>query len=602
MARLLIVLAVLLGGTTSAASAATVRADAHTIYDEAPGGEVNRLTVTNDGPDHVFTDVVPIQPGPGCTTDLTPNSARCPAGIIANINLGQLDDEVTLDEAVSTYFVLNGGPGRDTLRGTTRQSFFVNASPTVMTGGPGRDTYVNGGGFDSVSYSDKGAGVTASLDGAANDPDGENVPPEFDALVGSPLADTLIGSDGGDFFFAGDGNDTVEGMGGDDNVGGEGGDDLVRGGAGDDLFEDEPGADRFEGGDGFDRHAVDVTDDGGRAQDVTVTIDDVANDGEAGESDDIRTDVEDVGALGGGNSGRATLVGDADVNVLTGGPGNDTIDGGAGGDVLNGSGGDDVIEAREGDGDRINCGSGTDTARVDLLDEVTQCETVERVATPPPSTPNPPAALPPATADDRPPTVSFASPLDNALIGTLRPSTIVVNAADDRGVTRVSLVDDGRVVATDTTAPYAFDYVPGGDDVGRNTLVAIAVDGAEQTASAVRPVRVDRFLPTIRGIATPVRDRRAPYRFRISGALGLPRAVTAAQGCRTGSVSVQVKRGRRTISTRRAEVTRRCTFSSAVIFRDRRRLGDGRLRVTVRFLGNAVLRERTAASFGLRAG
>lgn len=601
MARLLIVLAIVLGVTTSAASAATVRADENTVYDEAPGGEVNRLTVTNDGPDHVFTDVVPIQPGPGCTAGLTPNSARCPAGIIARINLGQLDDEVTLDQAVGTYFVLNGGPGMDTLRGTTRESFFVNASPTVMTGGPGRDTYVNGGGFDSVSYSDKTAGVTASLDGVANDPDGENVPPEFDSLVGSPFADTLIGSGDGDFFFAGDGNDTVEGMGGDDDLGGEDGDDVLRGGAGDDLFEGEPGADRFEGGDGFDRHAADVSSrDSGAAVDVTVTLDDAANDGEAGERDDIRTDVEDLGALGGGASGSATLVGDADVNVLTGGPGEDTIDGGAAGDVLNGGGGDDVIEAREGVSDRINCGSGTDTARVDPLDEVTQCENVLRVA-PPTVSPEPPASPRPAS-DDRPPTVAFASPLDGALIDTGRSSRVVVDASDDRGVSRVLLIDDGRVVASDTAAPYAFDYAPRGDDVGRNTLVAIAIDGADQTASAVRPVRVDRFLPTIRVVARPARDRAAPYRFGLTGALGLPRGVTAAQGCRTGTVSVQVKRGTRTISTRRVRLTRRCTFTSAVTFRDRRRLGDGRLRVTVRFLGNAVLRERTAAAFGLRAG
>jgi len=74
------------------------------------------------------------------------------------------------------------------------------------------------------------------------------------------------------------------------------------------------------------------------------------------------------------------------------------------------------------------------------------------------------------------------------------------------------------------------------------------------------------------------------------GRLILPQGVARTSGCR-GRVTVQVKAGRRTISTRRAFVRRPgCTFASKVRFRSARRFrGAKRLRVTVRYGGNAVL-------------
>jgi hypothetical protein len=323
---------------------------------------------------------------------------------------------------------------------------------------------------------------------------------------------------------------------------------------------------------------------------VSVALDDVANDGRLNEGDNIRSDVEDVTVDPGmGTAGRATLTGNGQFNILDGGPNNDTLDGREGTDVLNGDEGDDTINARDGVVDRIDCGNGTDTANVDQFDDVRNCETVNRadvaVATP-----------------DRQPTVAFEQPASNTLLSPDRASTIRVAASDDRGISRVVLFDEDRAVGQDTTAPYEFSYQPRGDDVGKDTLVATAVDTSEQASVATRNVRVDRFLPSLRGVVRPARDRRAPYRFRVTGGIQLPRVVTAAQACTTGFVSVQVKRGKRTISTRRVRIRRTCGFSSTVTFRNRRRVGTGRLSVTVRWLGNAVLAPRTAQRVRVRAG
>lgn len=72
---------------------------------------------------------------------------------------------------------------------------------------------------------------------------------------------------------------------------------------------------------------------------MTVTLDGLRNDGEAGENDLVATDVEDVF----GGAGAHTIVGDAASNDLSGGPGDDVIDGGLGGDILSGGEGFDTL-------------------------------------------------------------------------------------------------------------------------------------------------------------------------------------------------------------------------------------------------------------------
>ena len=57
---------------------------------------------------------------------------------------------------------------------------------------------------------------------------------------------------------------------------------------------------------------------------------------------------------------------------------------------------------------------------------------------------------------------------------------------DDRGVAKVQFFDDDRLLCEVTAAPFNCAYQPRGADVGRNTLIAVASDGAGQTTSVVR--------------------------------------------------------------------------------------------------------------------
>jgi Ca2+-binding RTX toxin-like protein len=119
-------------------------------------------------------------------------------------------------------------------------------------------------------------------------------------LAGGPGVDVLIGGDSPDTF-----------VGGDDGV----------------SFEPE-GAD-MDGRGGIDT----VTYATGHTANITVALDDIRNDGFAGQPpDNVRSTIENI--VGGPRSD--LLIGDADSNVIEGGPGDDDLRGGAGDDILDG--------------------------------------------------------------------------------------------------------------------------------------------------------------------------------------------------------------------------------------------------------------------------
>lgn len=401
--------------------------------------------------------------------------------------------------------------------------------------------------------------------------------------TGAFLPATLLGGAGADQLFGGDGADQLNGGEGQDKLRGDAGNDALDGANGDDELEQDAGADNVAGGPGLDTFVVTAKDLANASVAVNVTLDDKANDGTSGENDNVRTSVERVVGGGAGD----TLVGSAGINILEGGNGGDTIDGGAGNDVLTGEAGDDTIRSRDGFADFVACGAGNDTAEVDTLDDVqADCENVSRAD----------VGNANDTPEDRPPTVAFTAPAEGAQLPNTEATTLAADAADDKGVAEVLFVDDARIVCVDREAPYTCAYRPTGDDVGRNTLIAVAVDTAGQTAAAVRTVRVDRFTPAKLNLSVrPKSDVTDPRRFRSTGRLGLPEGVTAAQGCTEGVVSVQIKAGRNTISTRRAALRSDCTYRSRVSFTLPRRFSDAtRLKFIARFTGNDVLARKRA--------
>lgn len=98
------------------------------------------------------------------------------------------------------------------------------------------------------------------------------------------------------------------------------------------------------------------------------------------------------------------------------------------------------------------------------------------------------------------------------------------------------------------------------------------------------------------------RTKSGQYRFRFTGRLTLPSGV-AKSACRAGggTVTLQIKAGANTISTRRVKLDRNCKYAVRINFRSRARFGNRtRLTVIAKWSGNRVLGPKPAKRFTVR--
>ena len=467
-----------------------------------------------------------------------------------------------------------GGPGNDTVLGGAGNDYVV--------GGRG-DDFIDGGDGDDggdTGYLIGGAGNDIINGGAGND----SLSGDCDFPDSSP-------GDCGETYPAG--NDTLNGGAGDDYLIGGGGDDVENGDDGDDTFDadfydnSEPGNDTYNGGNGIDRIYYD-NDDTPEPVTVDITQDGVANDGVGDEADNVGGDIEDIYVEG---EGIANVEGGGAINGIYTGEGNDTVNPGANNDFVFTNEGDDTINAVDGYADRIDCGEDgddlnddADVANVDEYDAVaSNCETVNVTR------------LNRFAEEDAQPGISWVNPAtDGTLLPTDAATRLTVNATDDKGIAQVIFLAGNRVLCNDTVAPYECDYTPTADDVGETTLVAIAIDTAQQTTVALRYVELDRFeLDGLSFRVTPKKDLAYPLKFRARGALDLPAGVSAEEGCK-GRITTQWKIGKKTISTRRAKVKPDCTWSVRNKFGEQYRITGRKLRVFAVFNGNDVLQRERA--------
>ena len=160
---------------------------------------------------------------------------------------------------------------------------------------------------------------------------------------------------------------TVDGGAGHDTLRGGAGDDTLLGGDGNDVLDGRGGADLCRGGAGTD--TADYT---ARRRAVRVGIGTAADDGEAGEGDNVWNDVENVW----GGRGNDTLRGSSANNRLVGGGGNDVLVGRGGRDTLLGGAGNDQLFARdaEREPDTLDGGDGIDQSQADAVDVLLRTE------------------------------------------------------------------------------------------------------------------------------------------------------------------------------------------------------------------------------------
>lgn len=356
----------------SAADAATVMGDATSVqildrsFTFGGSTERNDVTVRVDGFDTIVVrDTAGITtqhqaPGGRCVS-AGPTEARCSgATSVQDININLADGDDTLEYRARHRGSVGMGDGVDTVFAGRRESSGQSIEPV---------TYFGGAGHDRVSYggADRGVSLTPE-DGLANDgrtgfPDKENVGTTFEEFIGSNFADApFFGTAHTDLMDGGPGND------------------QIAGGGGADVFLAKPGdgADDYHGGPARDTILY-----SSHSTPVAVTLDNVANDGAAGERDQVRSNVENITGGSAGDTLRSygafsRLEGGGGADTLDGGAGPDTLVGGARRDRLDGGSGIDVVFARDGEIDDVDCGSEHDTATIDGGEGVLRnCESLD---------------------------------------------------------------------------------------------------------------------------------------------------------------------------------------------------------------------------------
>ena len=373
-----------------AAHAASASDQFGLVYDDdSVNGETNIVSAyvgNGDGRMHFADSAAGINPLGGCKAEGDVHHAYCPLPdapfMLARLDAG--NDSFSLANTLYALFI-DGGPGNDTLTGSS--------TGDVMSGNAGNDTISAGSGDDVINDKSDLIGVSGAVSQGNDTENGES---GNDTIVAGPGADTIDGGSGIDtldysarttathvtvgsgatddgeanenddvsnveVLLGGSGPDTfvgggrLVGNGGDDALTGGAGADVLDGGDGNDTLDGAAGGDDLRGGDG-----VDTASYAGRSAPVTISENGAADDGEAGEADNVRSDVEHV---------------------------------------VGGSGGDS-FSMRDGRAQTVTCGGGTDTVVADAFDTVdADCESVDRPASATPTvTPTPtPTGGTPAT-------------------------------------------------------------------------------------------------------------------------------------------------------------------------------------------------------------
>jgi Ca2+-binding RTX toxin-like protein len=273
----------------------------------------------------------------------------------------------------------------------TARAGSASGRPAQFTAGAGErnDVSVDAGFGGAVQFTDAGAPVSPGLwcapfplgralcdpDGDPRDSDGGGVRIDLGDRDDRALVRWVPGTDthpGVLRVTGGPGNDHIENA--SNSVilldGGDGDDTLLAGHPAGALLLGGAGADDMSSS--ADCCAIAASYADHDATGVRVTLDDAANDGLAGERDDVRTS----GVIG--SPGPDVLLGDDHDNALTGGGGADVLDGRGGNDTIDATlRGAAVGDAPDGP-DSVSCGAGEDRAIADANDTVgIDCERIQ---------------------------------------------------------------------------------------------------------------------------------------------------------------------------------------------------------------------------------
>lgn len=170
-------------------------------------------------------------------------------------------------------------------------------------------------------------------------------------MYGGDGDDQLVGGSGNDYLVGGNGNDSLSGGAGDDYLDAGEGNNTLQAGLGNDYMVSGNGVNIYDG-----QQGTDTVDYSAHTANISITEDNVANDGAPGQGDNVYNTVENI-ITGAGND---TIIGSSSNNVIDSGAGDDSVNGGSGNDSILGNVGNDTIDGSAGN-DTIDGGAGDDS-------------------------------------------------------------------------------------------------------------------------------------------------------------------------------------------------------------------------------------------------
>jgi Ca2+-binding RTX toxin-like protein len=234
------------------------------------------------------------------------------------------DTLISVDASVRSQLL--GGPGDDTLTGVGNLFGESGQDRLTLNGANSGIQVLGGDGNDKLTH--PGSGPRAFMDGQGG----------ADTVTGGNSGDNLFGGDGDDRIMGGEGDDTLLGDAGNDTLVGLFGNDQIGGGDGnDDLVAtiEQDGSDALSGGPGVDTANYSGRNNLGVGTVLSLSLDNIRNDGEPTEGDLLFDDVEILK----GGTGHNVITGNTKANILIGGQSTDQIfgaDGIAGNDTITG--------------------------------------------------------------------------------------------------------------------------------------------------------------------------------------------------------------------------------------------------------------------------
>jgi Ca2+-binding RTX toxin-like protein len=272
------------------------------------------------------------------------------AGVNVNLTTGAASGGDAEADTLSGIENLTGSEFADVLTGDAKANLLnAGAGNDIVIGSGGGDTIDGGSGLDLINYAGsnaavsvdlktgKGVGGWAQSDVISNI---ENIDGSIfdDVLTGNELANLFNGGLGADRLSGGEGADVLNGNDGNDALFGDAGNDSLFGGVGNDRITGGVGADVINGGDGVDTADY-------RKSDGAVDVSLMRGTGILADAEgDTLQFIENLS----GSAFSDILVGDNNVNRITGMSGEDKIYGMGGNDYIATGGGYDFVDGGDG--------------------------------------------------------------------------------------------------------------------------------------------------------------------------------------------------------------------------------------------------------------